>query len=116
MNSEAWAGLIESLDELNTREALTVQDSLVAAFRAGEVDAGVFLDGMSAFAAHPEYDVASSSTGLLGFMRRELPESRGDLARHIRKTYKARYKRIVGTDTVEAVSYTHLTLPTILLV
>ena len=101
MNSEAWAGLIESLDELNTREALTVQDSLVAAFRAGEVDADVFLNGMSAFAAHPEYDVASSSTGLLGFMRRELPESRGDLARHIRKIYKARYKRIVGTDTVE---------------
>jgi len=76
MNSEAWAGLIESLDELNTREALTVQDSLVAAFRAGEVDADVFLNGMSAFAAHPEYDVASASTRLLGFMYNELPESR----------------------------------------
>ena len=101
MNSDAWAGLIESLDELNTREALTVQDSLVAAFRAGEVDADVFLSGMSAFAAHPEYDVASASTRLLGFMRRELPGSREDLARHVRKTYKARYNRIVGTDTVE---------------
>ena len=101
MNSEAWAGLIESLGELNTREALTVQDSLVAAFRAGEVDADVFLNGMSAFAAHPEYDVASASTRLLGFMRSQFPESRADLARHVSKTYKARYNRIVGTNTVE---------------
>lgn len=101
MDSEAWAALVDNLDELNTREALTAQDSLVAAFRAGEVDASVFLDGMSAFAAHPEYDVASGSTRLLGFMRSQVQGSAQDLARHVRKTYKARYQRIVGTDTVE---------------
>ena len=101
MDSEAWAALVDNLDELNTREALTAQDSLVAAFRAGEVEASVFLDGMSAFAAHPEYDVASGSTRLLGFMRNEMPDSAQDLARHVTKTYKARYQRIVGTDTVE---------------
>jgi len=101
MDSEAWAALVENLDNLNTREALTAQDSLVAAFRAGEVEASVFLEGMRAFAAHPEYDVASGSTRLLSFMRRELPDSQSDLARHVNKTYKARYKRIVGTDTVE---------------
>ena len=101
MDSTAWASLVDNLDQLNTREALTVQDSLVAAFRAGEVEASVFLDGMSAFAAHPEYDVASGSTRLLGFMSSELPDSGSDLARHVNKTYKARYERIVGTDTVE---------------
>ena len=101
MDTEGWAALITNLDKLNTREALVAQDSLVAAFRAGEVEANVFLDGMSAFAAHPEYDVASGSTRLLSFMRSELPDSRTDLARHVNKTYKARYDRIVGTDTVE---------------
>jgi len=101
MDRAAWASLVNNLDELNTREALTVQDSLIAAFRAGEVEASVFLDGMSAFAAHPEYDVASGSTSLLGFMRREFPDSRSDLSRHVKTTYKARYDRIVGTDTVE---------------
>ena len=101
MDSAAWAALVKNLDQLNTREALTVQDSLVAAFRAGEVEADVFLDGMSAFAAHPEYDVASGSTRLLGFMYSEFPDSRDDLARHVKKTYKARYQRIVGTETVE---------------
>jgi len=101
MDSAAWAKLVDNLDQLNTREVLTAQDSLVAAFRAGEVDASVFLDGMQAFAAHPEYDVASGSTRLLGFMRSEIPDSADDLARHVTKTYKARYQRIVGTDTVE---------------
>ena len=101
MDSAAWASLVENLDQLNTREALTAQDSLVAAFRAGEVEADVFLDGMRAFAAHPEYDVASGSTRLLGFMQDELSDSQSDLARHIQKTYKARYERVVGTDTVE---------------
>jgi len=101
MDSAAWAALVENLDQLNTREALTAQDSLVAAFRAGEVEASVFLAGMSAFAAHPEYDVASGSTRLLGFMRDEIAGSRDDLARHVSQTYKARYTRIVGTDTVE---------------
>ena len=101
MDSFAWAKLLGNLDQLNTREALTAQDSLVAAFRAGEVEADVFLDGMQAFAAHPEYDVASGSTRLLGFMRSEISDSTDDLARHVQKTYKARYQRIVGTDTVE---------------
>ena len=101
MDSAAWASLVENLDQLNTREALTAQDSLVAAFRAGEVEADVFLNGIGAFAAHPEYDVASGSTRLLGFMQNELSESQGDLARYVQKTYKARYERVVGTDTVE---------------
>ncbi len=101
MDSEAWARLIENLDQLNTREVLTAQDSLFAAFRAGEVAASVFLEGMSAFAAHPEYDVASGSTGLLSFIKNELPGSRDDLARYVNETYKGRYDRIVGTDTVE---------------
>jgi len=101
MDTEAWAGLVENIDQLNTREALTVLDSLVAAFRAGEVDSNVFLDGMGAFAAHPEYDVASGSTRLLGFMQSEVSDSRDDLARYVSQTYKSRYERIVGQNTVE---------------
>ena len=101
MDTEAWADLVGNIDQLNTRETLTVLDSLVAAFRAGEVESSVFLDGMSAFAAHPEYDVASGSTRLLGFMQSELSDSRDDLARHVIQTYKSRYERIVGQNTVE---------------
>ncbi|RKQ69142.1 alanyl aminopeptidase [Litorimonas taeanensis] len=101
MDSQAWSELIANIDSLNTREALTVMDSLVAAFRAGEVEASVFLDGMSKFAQHPEYDVASGSTRLIGFMYNELPESREDLARYVSGNYKARFERIRGQNTVE---------------
>ena len=101
MDSAAWAKLIANIDQLNTREALTVQDSLVAAFRAGEVEADVFLNGMSAFAKHPEYDVASASTALLGFMYRQLPDSRDALGAHINATYRDRFLTIRGKDSVE---------------
>ncbi len=101
LDTAGWAALIANLDKLNTREALVTQDSLVAAFRAGEVEADVFLDGMSAFAAHPEYDVASGSTRLLGFMHSEMPESRDDLGLYINKTYRDRFLKTRGTDTVE---------------
>jgi len=93
--------LIENIDKLNTREVLTTMDSLVAAFRAGEVEASVFLNGMSKFAEHPEYDVASSSTRLISFMYNEFPEARDDLARYVTANYKDRFERIRGTSTIQ---------------
>ena len=96
-----WARLMDNLDRLNTREALSAQDSLVAAFRAGEVDAETFLSGMRAFARHPEYDVASGSTRLLDFVYDEFPDARPGLAAHVRGTYGERYAATVGTDTIE---------------
>ena len=96
-----WDALLDNLGELTTKEALVAQDSLIAAFRAGEIDADTFLSGMKAFAQHPEYDVASGSTRLLGFVYSEFPDARPGLAQHVRDTYGQRYRDTVGTDTVE---------------
>jgi len=101
LDSQGWTNVINNLDELNTREILTVQDSLEAAYRAGEVDSSVFLDGMSKLAKHPEYDVVSSSTALIGFMGDDLTGTDDDLARYIQENYADRYARIAGKDTVE---------------
>lgn len=101
MGSGLWASLMTNLDQLTTKEALSAQDSLVAAFRAGEVDAETFLSGMKAFAAHPDYDVASGSTRLLQFIHDEFPDARDGLAAHVRGTYQDRYRRIRGEDSVE---------------
>ena len=102
LDDQAWQELLNNLDKLNAREVLAAQDSLDAAFNAGEVDPGVYLKGLEEFAAHPEYDVASSSGDLLTWMYDELPEeSRPDLARFIRDIYRLRFDRIRGTDTVE---------------
>ena len=95
MDSAAWDKLLGNLEALNTREVLTVQDSLLAAYRAGEVDSAVFIKGMEAFARHPEYDVAASAGNLLGFMDDEL-DADDDLARLVRDMFAARYKANLG--------------------
>jgi alanyl aminopeptidase len=101
LDADGWAALMANLDRLSTKEVLSAQDSLVAAFRAGEVDADTFLSGMKAFAVHPEYDVASGSTELLSFIYNEFPDARDGLAAHIRRTYAARYRATRGKDTIE---------------
>ena len=108
MDSGAWDKLIANLDKLNTREVLSVQDSLVSAFRAGEVDSGVFIKGLEAFAKHPEYDVASGAGALLGFMDSEL-DAEDDVARLVRDMFAERYANNVGKDTVEG----NLLVPTL---
>ena len=100
LNTEGWAALIANLDKLNTREALSAQDSLVSAFRAGEVESAVFLKGLEAFAKHPEYDVASGAGALLGFMESELDAEDG-VAKLVRDMFAERYAANVGQDTVE---------------
>ena len=105
LDKTGWAALIDNLGALNTREALTAQDSLVAAFRAGEVDADLFLAGQKAFAAHPEYDVASGASRLLGFMADHAAShdqaAQDGLARHVEAMYRKRYEAHLGKDTTE---------------
>lgn len=108
MNSAAWAKLITNLDKLNTREALSAQDSLVAAYRAGEVESAVFLKGLEAFAKHPEYDVASGAGALLGFMDSEL-DAKDGVAKLVNDMFAERYAANVGEDTVEG----NLLVPTL---
>ncbi|MEP1230617.1 MAG: M1 family metallopeptidase [Litorimonas sp.] len=109
LDSAGWSALIDNLGSLNTREALTAQDSLVAAFRAGDVDADVFLAGQKAFAAHPEYDVASGSSQMLGFMYLQAPEGRAGLSKHVEAMYRKRFEDNRGKDTVEG----NLLVPTL---
>jgi len=100
MDSEAWNNLLSNLDKLNTREVLTVQDSLLAAFRADEVESAILIKGMEIFAKHSDYEVASNAGNLLGFMENELG-AEDDLARLVQDMYAARYTANVGKDTVE---------------
>ena len=108
LDTEGWAALIANLNNLNTREALSTQDSLVAAYRAGEVDSAVFLKGLEAFAKHPEYDVASGAGALLGFMDSEL-DAKDGVAKLVNDMFAERYAANVGKDTVEG----NLLVPTL---
>ncbi len=102
LDTGGWTNLLNNLDKLNSRELLTVQDSLESAFRAGQVEAAVFIKGMETFAQSSEYDVASAAGDWLGWMYERLPESsRDDVAKLTTDMYAKRYKNIVGTDSVE---------------
>ena len=101
LDSASWQNLFDNLDALNTKEVLTVQDSLTAAFRAGEVEPAVFIAGMEAFAEHPEYDVADKAGDLLGFMYDEFPDARDDLADLVSDMYADRYAASAGTDSLD---------------
>jgi len=108
LDTEGWDKLVSNLDALNTREVLTVQDSLYAAYRAGEVDSSVLLKGMEIFAKYPEYDVASKAGSFLGFMD-DHTDAKDDVARLVRDMFQKRYKDNVGKDTVEG----NLLVPTL---
>ena len=102
LGTNGWEALIANLEKLNTREHLVIQDSLESAFRAGKVDAAVFIKGMEAFAVSNEYDVARTAGDWLGWMHEHLPENaKDDVARLTNDMYIKRYAQIAGKDSVE---------------
>jgi alanyl aminopeptidase len=102
LDSAGWDALIANIDQLNTREVITMQDSLLAAFRAGEVESAVMVAGMEKLAKHENYEVADRAGDLLGFIYGQIPEARDDLAGLVQDMYKVRYTENLGQDTVEA--------------
>jgi alanyl aminopeptidase len=104
LDAAGWQNLVDNLDDLNPREVLTVLDSLKAAFRAGKVDAAVYLSGLEAFAMHKEYDIANrAGSGIASMHSALLPKTaRDDLARFTRDLYTDRYARIKDAESVES--------------
>jgi alanyl aminopeptidase len=104
LDSDAWSKLVENLDALNAREALTSLDSLMAAFDAGEVESDVYLNGLKAFSTHKEYDVARQAGSKIWTMRDYyLPKSsKDDLANFVREMYAGRYAEIKDATSAEA--------------
>jgi len=100
LDKENWDVLLKNIDKLNTREVLTLQDSLFAGFRAGDVNSETIIKGMQAFARHPEYDVAQGAGGVLDFIGAHI-EAPDDLARLVQTLYKTRYAESLGQDTVD---------------
>jgi len=111
MDSAGWEKLLSNIDKLNTREVLTMQDSLLAAYRAGEVESSVYLKGVEVLAAHSEYDVVNKAGDLLGWMGNHLPDDTDQAyQRFVSDLYADRFAKTVGTDGIEG----QLLAPTLL--
>jgi alanyl aminopeptidase len=64
--SQSWLdGLVADAASLSAAEALVLEDSLTASFRAGQVPAENYVDGMAALVNHPDWNVASGAINSL---------------------------------------------------
>jgi alanyl aminopeptidase len=104
LDDAGWAGLVSRAAALEPAEALTLVDSLRAAFRAGTVSARSYIDGLAALAAHPAWDVAtatvSASSGVLQFLE---GEDRERAKPALRAIYRPRYDALGGATDESSV-------------
>jgi len=68
MDESWWLGLVGGLGQMPPAEALTTADSLDAAFRAGRVSAGTYVEGMQALVNHGSWDVVEAGLDKLESM------------------------------------------------
>ncbi|MGD2132357.1 MAG: M1 family metallopeptidase [Maricaulaceae bacterium] len=86
---DGWERLIADIPELPAGEALAAADSLEAAFRAGQIDAETYLDGVEALAQSPYWDAASAPAGWLTVLAdAEATPGRDALRAFISRTYR----------------------------
>jgi alanyl aminopeptidase len=103
LDAPGWAALLGRAAELEAAEAVTLVDSLDAAFRAGTVSAQAYVEGLAALAYHPAWDVAVATVrkfrsvlDLLEGAERESAE------RVLHAIYRPRYDALGGaTDEAE---------------
>jgi alanyl aminopeptidase len=97
LDEPSWRKLIENSGELPAAEALTMVDSLEAAFRSGDVSAEIFVAGMAALINHEAWDVASTVTAALtGIERNVPPGKRESLHGAFRELAGPRFARLAG--------------------
>jgi alanyl aminopeptidase len=97
LDDAGWVGLVARAEALEPAEALTLVDSLRAAFRAGTVSARSFLDGLAALAAHPAWDVATATVQMSGTVLESLEgDDRKRAEAKLRAIYRPRYDALAG--------------------
>lgn len=102
LDSAGWTYLLANVDALSTREQLATLDSLKAAFAAGEVETGVYIQGLKTFGKLTHYDVASSAaSGLASLDDLVTDSSSADLAGLTQAMFADRYVAIKNADTAE---------------
>ena len=95
LDEPSWRKLIENAGDLPAAEALTMLDSLDAAFRSGDVSADIFVAGMAALINHDTWDVASAVTTALSGIEDIVPATQHEpLHRAFRDLAGPRFARL----------------------
>ncbi len=75
LKNGAWPALIAALPELPTGEQMSLADSLIAAFEAGEIEFSTLIEGIGKVAAQPNHYVARLPVGTLTDLVENLGEA-----------------------------------------
>lgn len=87
-----WKALIARARSLPADEALASVDSLVAGYKAGDVSAPLLVEGLSAFASHPAWDVTGVTIDAFDGLLERLPPAQAATARkRVAALYRARF-------------------------
>ncbi|MBG1231603.1 M1 family metallopeptidase [Aestuariivirga litoralis] len=76
LGSQHWQKVFAQGKSLGKTEALRAVISLDLALQTGEVQLPQYLEGVRAFAAHPQWSVAGFALGRLSFLIAELPQAK----------------------------------------
>lgn len=94
LDSAGWQKLIDNSDRLSASEALSLLDSLDAAFRAGTLDSQIYLQGIARLINHEDWNVVDATTGYLETLTNTLMlEDRPAFERAFRQMAVARFER-----------------------
>lgn len=103
LDEPGWAALTSRASALEPAEALTLVDSMDAAFRAGELSAERLVAGLVALADHPAWDVVSATvakfTGLLDVLP---PDERPQVAPMLGVVYRPKLDALAETAGEQA--------------
>lgn len=104
LDKKSWGDLLNNVDQLNSKEVLTVMDSLKASFATGKLDADTYLNGLAAFAKHAEYDIARTAGNSIATLHDTWlsEDAHADLARYTQSLYADRYAKIKGGASTES--------------
>jgi alanyl aminopeptidase len=97
LDDAGWQALIAGATKLSPAEALTLADSLDAAFRAGAVSAKSYVAGLAALVNHSAWDVADKATDRMEEITRIVdPKDLGPVESAFRKIVGPRYAKLAG--------------------
>lgn len=76
LGTENWSSLLAASEQLSDTEMLSVSDSYLAAYRAGDLDLTALFDQLPALLNHPNYEVADSVLSDIQEIYEEFADSR----------------------------------------
>lgn len=102
LDTVGWTQLLTSVEQLSDMEMLSITDSYLAAYRAGQLDLNALFEQLPAFINHSNYEVASSVLADIQEIYEEFADSRTQavMREQLVPLYQGRLAQL-GMDSLE---------------